>query len=316
MASSDNRSILSENFLEQYNIISEINGESDPDPEDINNSQEESEEIDEDEQFDKQFAENPEFREWVLQKKSDAGVNRDVSQLSAEYADPVAEPSRAVSKSQSSNRDPEICRPFDKRNITRNHSSPSKSSALLSEPLKTKAKKHSASFRPIILKPSKFDGKLGSVESHLTQFSIIAERNEWDDREKADYLMCSLTGEASELLEELSRNSSFDEVVSRLQQHYASLDQVEIHRAQLKNRRRRPGEPLMDLMKDVRRLFLAAHPGPTNYISKIVAKDAFITALSDRDLMVKVLERKPSGSVVVTAYDFESGRPGSNPEWG
>ena len=23
-----------------------------------------------------------------------------------------------------------------------------------------------------------------------------------------------------------------------------------------------------------------------------------------------------SGSVVVTAYDFESGRPGSNPEWG
>ena len=23
-----------------------------------------------------------------------------------------------------------------------------------------------------------------------------------------------------------------------------------------------------------------------------------------------------SGSVVVTAYDFESGRPGSNPKWG
>ena len=23
-----------------------------------------------------------------------------------------------------------------------------------------------------------------------------------------------------------------------------------------------------------------------------------------------------SGSVLVTAYDFESGRPGSNPEWG
>ena len=23
-----------------------------------------------------------------------------------------------------------------------------------------------------------------------------------------------------------------------------------------------------------------------------------------------------SGSIVVTAYDFESGRPGSNPKWG
>ena len=31
---------------------------------------------------------------------------------------------------------------------------------------------------------------------------------------------------------------------------------------------------------------------------------------------VKVIPAVCSGSVVVTAYDFESGRPGSNPEWG
>ena len=38
-----------------------------------------------------------------------------------------------------------------------------------------------------------------------------------------------------------------------------------------------------------------------------------------KDLMVLVrIEYTTvcSGSVVVTAYDFESGRPGSNPEWG
>ena len=218
----------------------------------------------------------------MLQKKSGAGVNRDVRQMSAEDADHVAELSQTVSKSRSSPCDPEISRPRDKHSVVHNHPLPSKSSARLFEPPKTKAKKHSASSRPIILKPSKFDGKLGSVESHLTQFSIVAERSEWDDREKADYLMCSLTGEASNLLRELSRNSSFDKVVSCLR-HYASLDQVEIYRAQLKNRRRRPGEPLMDLMKNVRRLFLAAYPGPTKYMSEIAAKDAFITALLDRD---------------------------------
>ena len=39
-----------------------------------------------------------------------------------------------------------------------------------------------------------------------------------------------------------------------------------------------------------------------------------IAALADHT----VLPRTPvcSGSVVVTAYDFESGRPDSNPEWG
>ena len=293
MSSSDSRSILSENFLERYQIISEIDGDSDSDHEDAKDSHEEPEEIEGDEQFDKQFAENPKFREWVLQKKSDASVSRDVRQKSAEDAYHVAEPSRTVSKSRSSHREPEICRSRGKRIVTRYHHSPSKSSARSLEPPKTKEKTHSASSRPIILKPSKFDGKQGSVESHLTQFSIVAERNEWNDREKADYLMCSLTGEASDLLRELSRNSSFDEVVSCLRQHYASSDQVEIYRAQLKNRRRRPGEPLMDLMKDVRRLFLAAYPVPINYMSEIAAKDAFITALSDRDLMVKVLEREP-----------------------
>ena len=87
---------------------------------------------------------------------------------------------------------------------------------------------------------------------------------------------------------------SYDEVVACLRQHYASLDQVEIYRAQLKNRRRRPGEPLSELMKDIRRLFLSAFPGPVNYMSELASKDAFISALGDRDLMVKVLERVPA----------------------
>ena len=40
-------------------------------------------------------------------------------------------------------------------------------------------------------------------------------------------------------------------------------------------------------MKDIRRLFLSAYPGPTNYMSEIAVKDAFITALVDRDLKIK-----------------------------
>ena len=45
-------------------------------------------------------------------------------------------------------------------------------------------------------------------------------------------------------------------------------------------------------MKDIRRIFLSAYPGPTNYMSEIAAKDAFIAALTDRDLMVRTLERE------------------------
>ena len=147
--------------------------------------------------------------------------------------------------------------------------------------------------RASFLKPLRYDGKLGSVESHLTQFAIVAQRNHWDDGEKADYLMCSLTGEASNILKDLPENPSYEDVVACLRQHYGSVDQVEAYRAQLKNRRRRPGESLQDLMKDIRRIFLSAYPGPTNYMSEIALKDAFITALVDRDLVIKTMEREP-----------------------
>ena len=36
-------------------------------------------------------------------------------------------------------------------------------------------------------------------------------------------------------------------------------------------------------MKDIRRMFLSAYLGPTNYMSDIVVKYAFIAVLVDRD---------------------------------
>ena len=46
-------------------------------------------------------------------------------------------------------------------------------------------------------------------------------------------------------------------------------------------------------MKDIRRLFMLAYPGPSNYLSDITAKDAFVDALDDRELMIRVMEREP-----------------------
>ena len=50
---------------------------------------------------------------------------------------------------------------------------------------------------------------------------------------------------------------------------------------------------MSSLLKDVRRLFTQAYPGPPNYMSELAAKDAFIDALDDRELMIKVCEREP-----------------------
>ena len=144
------------------------------------------------------------------------------------------------------------------------------------------------------IKPPRFEGKEGCIESHLAQFEIVAKRNCWDNYERADFLKCSLTGEASRILRDLSDDASYEDVVVKLRQRYGSIEQLESFRMELKNRRRRPGETLAHLLKDIRRLFMLAYPGPPSYMSELIACDAFITALNDRELMLKVMEREPS----------------------
>ena len=144
------------------------------------------------------------------------------------------------------------------------------------------------------IKPPRFEGEDNCLESHLVQFEIIAKHNQWDDLEKADFLKCSLSGEASHMLRDLDEKATYDDVVSQLRQRYGSLEQIESYRMELKHRKRKLGETLSHLLKDIRRLFLLAYPGPQNYMTLITARDAFIDALNDRDLMIKVMEREPS----------------------
>ena len=143
------------------------------------------------------------------------------------------------------------------------------------------------------MKPPRFEGKEHCIESHLVQFDIVAKRNGWDDSEKADFLKCSLVGKASHLLRDLSESATFDDIVYKLRQRYGSLEQLESFRMELKQRKRRPGESLASLLKDVRRLFTQAYPGPPNFMTELMAKDAFIETLNDRELMIKVWEREP-----------------------
>ena len=146
--------------------------------------------------------------------------------------------------------------------------------------------------KPYYIKPPRFDGK-GCIEAHITQFNIAANRNKWTEEEKVDFMKISLSGEASNILKDIKEDISFEELTHRLKSRYGSLDQVEAYRVQLKSRRRKRGESLSDLMKDIRRLFTLAYTGPSNYLSDLTAKDAFVDALDDRELMIRVMEREP-----------------------
>ena len=141
------------------------------------------------------------------------------------------------------------------------------------------------------VKPPKFDGR-GCVESHLLQFQVAASRNRWNEEEKVDFLKISLTGDASAILKDVGE-VTYEELANKLKQCYGSLEQKEVFKIQLKARKRKKGETLAELMRDIRRLFIQAYPAQNDVLSTSVAKDAFIDALDDKELMIRVMEREP-----------------------
>jgi hypothetical protein len=81
-------------------------------------------------------------------------------------------------------------------------------------------------------------------------------------------------------------------LVDRLRQRYGYQGQAETYRAQLRYRRQRPDEPLSNLLHDIRRLVVQAFPVPDNETTQILAKDAFLDAMRDRELSLKVREKE------------------------
>ena len=151
---------------------------------------------------------------------------------------------------------------------------------------------HKSESKAYYVKPPKYDGK-SCIESHLTQFRIAATRNRWNESDKVDFLKMSLTGEANNILRDITDDITYEELETKLKQRYGSLDQVEAYRVQLKARRRKKNETLSELMMDIRRLFSLAYPGPSNYMTDLAAKDSFVDALDDKELMIRVMEREP-----------------------
>lgn len=153
-----------------------------------------------------------------------------------------------------------------------------------------------ASFgRPkMYMKPGKFDGT-GSFESFLTQFEVCARHNRWTCEDKVDYLRCALEKAATQLLWDFGAREdiSYEQLVQRLRQRYGVEGQAETFRAQLYYRRQRSNENLSDLLHDIRRLVVLAYPVPSNETTEIVARDAFLEAIADRELSLKVREREP-----------------------
>ena len=142
--------------------------------------------------------------------------------------------------------------------------------------------------------PEKFNGTT-SFYSFMAQFENCCELNRWEEQEKLLMLKSSLTGNAAAILWDLGadRQCTYEELVVLLKARYGSEGQAESFRMQLRARKQRIGETLSSLVQDIRKLITLSYPGKTSEIVESIARDAFIEALSDRDLALQVLAKEP-----------------------
>jgi hypothetical protein len=82
-------------------------------------------------------------------------------------------------------------------------------------------------------------------------------------------------------------------LIDLLRTRFGNENQAERYRAELRSRRRRSGESLQFLYQDVCRVMSLAYPGPHSDLADIVGRDAFLDALNDHNIRVRILEREP-----------------------
>ena len=77
---------------------------------------------------------------------------------------------------------------------------------------------------------------------------------------------------------------------SQLRAWHGFEHQADSYRTQLKCRRRNKGESLAALVQDIRRMVTLAFPGPASTVTDSVACDAFLEALDDPEMALRIRE--------------------------
>ena len=162
--------------------------------------------------------------------------------------------------------------------------------------------------RPRVM-PDQFNGS-GSWTEFISHFEICADLNEWNNRQKAQYLSVSLRGAACQLLRTLTplKRQNYRELVNALSRRFNPENQTELFRAELRNFQRKGSQSLPELAQEIRRLVQLAYPTATPDVMDVLGRDSFIDALDDSDLRWRVYQVKAKSldDAVCAAVEMEA----------
>ncbi|GFS98369.1 gag-Pol polyprotein [Trichonephila clavipes] len=164
------------------------------------------------------------------------------------------------------------------------------------------------------IKLSTYDVK-SSWQVYKTQFSIVADANQWDSQTKACQLAASLRADAADILQTLpeTQRLDFDALVNALELRFGEKCVKDYSRLQLKSRQQKVSKTLQELATDVERLSHLAFSDCPTEVREVLALQHFIDGVRDPEIqkalrMVDLKDLKGGPSV---CYEIR-GSPASN----
>lgn len=109
------------------------------------------------------------------------------------------------------------------------------------------------------------------------------------------YLAVSLRGQAQGVLGNLPEylQMNLKELSKSLEERFSPVNQTELYRAQLRERRQKATESIPQLGQDIRRLTRLAYPTAPGDVCETLAKDYFIDALQSFDMCLRIKQSRP-----------------------
>jgi len=133
---------------------------------------------------------------------------------------------------------------------------------------------HGGQHRKVLMKLMTYDGS-GSLETFLAKFSRLAEYMRWNDTDRYYHLCASVNGIAGQVLWDAGPQATVADVIGLLRTRFGNELHAERFKAEIKVRRRRPGESLQQLYQDISKLVALAYPNQEPALVNHVAKEAF-----------------------------------------
>jgi len=112
--------------------------------------------------------------------------------------------------------------------------------------------------------------------------------------DKASHLRVSLKGNAAYIIDDENlEGASYQKLIKRLKGRFGTEGQSSLYRSQLRTRRRGKEETLQILYHDINKMAGLAYPGKSSIHKKLAAIDAFVDALNDSILRMRVRDKEP-----------------------